>query len=193
MGLAADGLGQYKIAMQNHQEALEIFEQTGDYCGKSYCLSRMSTGAYFLEDYEAAVAYGMEGYREFSKVGHRWGIIASQCRLGFAHIGRGDLPQAATLFYEALAGARMHGMIPLCLHALAGLGCVFLRSGKTDLGIEIFTFVRQHSQAPPLYIDLAWRWFRGYEAELENALGASRDRGNLEEIIAEVLSYRDLV
>ncbi|KPL06630.1 hypothetical protein AMJ86_07785 [bacterium SM23_57] len=193
MGLAADGLGQYKIAMQNHREALEIFEETGDYTGKSYCLSRMSTGAYFLEEYDDAVAFGMDGYREFSKVGHRWGIIASQCRLGFAHIGRGDIPQAATLLYDALEGARKHNMIILCLHALAGLGCVFLRFGETDLGIRLFAFVQQHPMTPPLYIDLACRWYQGYEGELHKALEARYGQINLEEIIAEVVSVKHVV
>jgi predicted ATPase/DNA-binding SARP family transcriptional activator len=192
MGLAADGLGQYEIAMQNHQEALEIFEETGDYAGKSYCLSRMSTGAYFLEEYDDAVAFGLDGYREFSKLGHRWGIIISQCRLGFAHIGRGDIPQAATLLYDALEGARKHSMIPLSLYALAGLGCAFLRFGETDLGIRLFAFVQQHPETPPLYIDLARRWYQAHEGALQKASEACYDQINLEGIIAEVFSVRHI-
>jgi predicted ATPase/DNA-binding SARP family transcriptional activator/tetratricopeptide (TPR) repeat protein len=192
MGLAADGLGRYQLAMRHHEAALEIFEQTGDHAGRSYCLSRMSTGAYFLEDYDQAVVFGLDGYREFSKLGHRWGILASQCRLGFAHIGRGDISQAAGFLYESLEGAREHGMIPLSLYALSGLGCAFLKIGEIDLGIKLFTFIQQHPQTPPLYIDLAHRWYQGYRRDLQKTSESCRELGSLEEVIEEVVAVRHL-
>ena len=166
MGLAADGLGQYETSMEYHQEALAIFEETGDRAGRAYCLSRMSTAAYFLEDYDHAVVFGLVGYQEFQKIGHRFGLYLSQCRLAFAHLGKDEIPQAANSLYLVLEDARVHEMVQLILYALAGLACAFLKIGEKHLGIRVFSFIKQHPKTPPLYIDLAHRWFHDFDQEL---------------------------
>ena len=186
VGLAADGLGQYEIAMQYHEEALKTFEETGDQAGSAYCLSRMSTGAYFLEDYDRAVDFGLKGYQEFEKIGHRWGIYASKCRCAFAYIGMGDLKQAEDLFYDVLENARKFEIVLLILYGLIGLGCVDILNGDISRGTRLIHFVCQNPKTPPLYIDLAKRWYQGYEIGCDDW----EDEKDLEDLVDEVLETR---
>jgi hypothetical protein len=83
-------------------------------------------------------------------------------------------------------------MIPLSLYALSGLGCAFLKIGEIDLGIKLFTFIQQHPQTPPLYIDLAHRWYQGYRRDLQKTSESCRELGSLEEVIEEVVAVRHL-
>jgi len=189
MGLAADGLGQHDTAMQYHQEALEIFEETGDQAGRAYCLSRMSTASYFLADYDQAAVYGLEGYKEFQKIGHRFGLYLSQCRLAFAYIGSGDISQAAISLYQVLEETRKHDMVQLTLYALAGLSCALVIVGEERLGIRVFSIIKQHPKLPPLYIDVAQRWFRGFEKELDE-MGEPFDESLMAGLIEEVVKVK---
>jgi predicted ATPase/DNA-binding SARP family transcriptional activator len=159
MGLAADGLKDYTQALHYHQQAVSIFETTGDQAGKGYALSRMSMGAHLIDKHEDALRLGQEGYDAFKEIGHRWGICISLCRLGFAHLGLGEILKAKDRLYEALLLAQENQMTPLILHALAGLACALAMEGKTQRSLKMYQLVQCHPQTPAIYLEMAERWF----------------------------------
>jgi len=163
MGLAADGLEDYALAMRYHEEALSIFEEIQETIGKAYVLSRMSMGAYFKEEYEQAVHYGQQGYEIFQSLGHRWGVSASLCRTGFARIGQRQIEPARECFITALQQAIRDDSIPLRLYAILGLACVLARTGSAGLAGELYRYARAHIQTPALYIAVADRWIKAVE------------------------------
>jgi predicted ATPase/tetratricopeptide (TPR) repeat protein len=159
IGLASDGLGEHPQAMKYHREAYSIFERVGNPTGKGYSLSRMSMSAYFLEIYPQAVQFGQEGYRIFLEIGHRWGKCTSLYRLGFAYIGLGDTEKAKEYLFGALEQSRENQMVPLCLYALTGLACSFMRDGDETNAVKLLNYVRHHPQIPAICLDLATPWF----------------------------------
>jgi tetratricopeptide (TPR) repeat protein len=191
MGLAADGLKNYTQAMHYHQEAISIFEMTGDRAGIGYALSRMSLGAYLLGNYENALRYGQEGYDAFEEIGHRWGICISFCRIGFAHLGMGDIRKAKDRLHEALCLARENQMTPLILHALAGLACAMVKEGETERPFELYQIFRSHPQTPAIYLDTAEAFFSDLDMPAFQdepvASGVEYDDETLDQVVEAVL------
>lgn len=170
MGLAADGLGDYSLAMQFHRQALAMFERTEHKVGQAYTLSRMSVDAYGLEAYKEAADLAQAASAIFLELSHRWGMCASWCRLGFAAVGLGDLAQAERYCCDALQLAWDSQIVPLTLYALAGLACVAARRGAKARAVELLSLVQQHPQMPALYLDLASRWLAGVVEQADEAV-----------------------
>jgi tetratricopeptide (TPR) repeat protein len=158
MGLAADGLENHSQAMQYHRDALSIFKSFGSLAGKGYSLSRMSMSSYFMEHYDLAMKYGLEGYQTFVEVGHRWGICISLCRLGFAFIGLGEFESARYNFQNALQRSRQDQMLPLSLYARAGMACLLTQEGEDQAGLELFQYVQLHPKTSTPYLKQASQW-----------------------------------
>lgn len=188
MGLAADGLGEFTQAMQYHRQALSIFEKTSNQAGKAYAKSRMSMAAYFLEEYDQAIQFGQEGYDIFQLLGHRWGICTSLCRLGFAFIGKGDIPKAESHFYEALEQSRKNQMIPVSLYALAGLASTLACEGEGKKAIHLLRYVKHQPQIPALYLEQAVRCFKHLDQTLaQNEPAPPFENVELNEVIERFL------
>lgn len=183
LGLGADGLGEHSQAMQYHSEALTRSQITGDQAAKAYTLSRMSISAYFLEDYHQAVNFGQEGLEIFQKIGHRWGICASLCRLGFAYLGMGNTGKSGEYFNTALEQSKQFHMTPLSLYALAGLACTLAQEGEAKKATELFQYVLRHPQTPYIYVQQAARWLSDSDQSLspDTSLATPKD-GELEAI-----------
>jgi len=200
MALAADGLGEYPLAMEYGREALSIFEDIEDYIGIGYTYSRLSVGAYFIGAYGDAIEYGQTSHQMFKAINHRWGIGASLCRIGFAFIGLGELGKAAACFDEALELSWKAREIPLCLYALAGTACWMIVAGDQEPAIGLFNFIRQHPQTPALYVNAAEIWFevRGVPSSSpgEVLVGEDGELASLEDVIDWVLkgkTQRDVI
>jgi predicted ATPase/DNA-binding SARP family transcriptional activator len=193
MGLAADGMKDYAQAKQYHQEAILIFETTGDQAGKGYALSRMSLGAYLLGNYEDALRFGQEGYDAFQEIGHRWGNCISLCRLGFAYLGLKEITKARDQLHKALRLAWENQMTPLMLHALSGLACVMTTEGETKRSFELYQTIREHPQTPAIYLELVDSWFSEFDMNFpdmgERSSGRSEDRETLESLIETCIKH----
>jgi tetratricopeptide (TPR) repeat protein len=191
MGLAANGLKAYDQAMRYYEEARAIFETTGVRAGKGYTLSWMSMGASLKGDFDDAVRFGQVGYETFQEIGHRWGICASLCRLGFANIGLGYIEKAKEQLREALRVAHQHQMTPLIQHALVGMACALAREGEAGRAVELYQFVRNQPATPAIYLDMAARWFpdvgRMPGQEAAETAATALDSESLDSVIEQVL------
>lgn len=191
MGLAANGLKAYDQAMRYYEEARAIFETTGVRAGKGYTLSWMSMGASLKGDFDDAVRFGQVGYETFQEIGHRWGICASLCRLGFANIGLGYIEKAKEQLREALRVAHQHQMTPLIQHALVGMACALAREGEAGRAVELYQFVRNQPATPAIYLDMAARWFpdvgRMPGQEDAETAATALDSESLDSVIEQVL------
>lgn len=126
---------------------------------------------------------GRRGYELFEELGHRWGRGASLCRIGFAALGLGRRGEARTCFREALELAASMQHVPLILYSLAGMACLMAEEGKEAQAVELLTMVEEHAQTPPIYLDIAARWFSDIEARLPaETLSAARERGGESEL-----------
>jgi tetratricopeptide (TPR) repeat protein len=190
MGLAADGLGEYAAAMEYFNESYQIFVETGDITGQGYSLSRMSSGAYFLEDYEKAVAFGEQALELFEDIGHRWGTCISLCRLGFAYLGSGKILEAKSNFFTALDQSTISQLTPLSLYALAGIASVMVLEKNEEEGWDLFNYVQSHPKTPALYIEVTKRWFQniGFTSQEKSA---GDDIVSLDKIIENVIENSD--
>ena len=194
LGLVADGQKDHTQAKRYYQEALEILDGFGDRAGQAYTTSRMSLTAYAEGRYAEARKLGRCGYELFEELGHRWGMGASLCRIGFAALGLGRRREAGTCFHKALELAARMQHIPLILYSLAGMASLLAEEGEEARAVELLTFVEQHPQTPPTYLDIAGRWFSDMETRLPpDARSAARERGKaseLEVIVEAVLAGR---
>lgn len=194
MGLASDGLKDYTQAIHYHQQAVSIFEMTGDQAGKGYALSRMSMGAHLIDNHEGALRLAQEGYDAFKEIGHRWGICISLCRLGFAHLGLGEITKAKNRLYEALLLTQENQMTPLILHALAGLAISFGIEGETQRSLKLYQLVRAHPQTPAIYLDMAERWFLKMDwvplPDTPEASEVKDDDETLDQVVESILRER---
>ena len=159
MGLALDGLGMFEEATKNHYLSLSIFKMMGDLAGQGYALSRMSLGALLLHDYHSALEFGLQGLDFFKEVGHRWGICASNIRIGYAKLGLGEIADAEPFLIEALDLGSHNQLEPLCLHAIGGIAVHSLLSGNIPWAEELAVHIYQHPKTPAIYKELNWIWF----------------------------------
>jgi hypothetical protein len=193
-GLVADAEKDHPRAKRYHHEALQMLYAFGDRAGQAYATSRLSLTAYGQGNYSEAWHMGRRGYELFEELGHRWGMGASLCRIGFAALGLERRREADTCFRDALelAGSMQH--VPLILYSLAGIACLTAEEGEGAQAVELLTFVEEHSQTPPIYLDIATRWFSDIETRLPpEALSAARERGaasELEGVVEEMLRER---
>ncbi|MEN8242018.1 MAG: tetratricopeptide repeat protein, partial [Chloroflexota bacterium] len=188
MGLAADGLGDYASAMVYLREAYQIFLDTGDIIGQGYTLSRLSMGSYFLEEYDEAVVFGEQALEIFQDINHCGGVCTSECRLGFAFLGKGLIEEANVKFHHALERAWDSQLSPLSLYALAGIACVMVLKKEKKAGWELFNYVRFHPKTPAINIDVASRWFRDKKRAYSDEKGAEDELPPLFEIVEGVLN-----
>ncbi|MFC2064006.1 BTAD domain-containing putative transcriptional regulator [Chloroflexota bacterium] len=187
MGLAADGLGEHASAMKYFRDAFQIFIKTGDVTGQGYSLSRMCIGSYFLEDYETAIGFGEQALELFREIGHRWGICASLCHLGFAYLGKGNIQKAKIFFYDALKQALDSQLSPLSLYALAGIASTLVLEEEKKEGLTIFEYVQSHPKTPALYVDVANRWFQNKRSLFSREKRIEDEISPLTEIVESVL------
>jgi predicted ATPase/DNA-binding SARP family transcriptional activator len=193
-GLVADAEKDHSRAKRYHNEALQIMSGFGDRAGQAYATSRLSLTAYNMGNYSEAWHVGRRGYELFEELGHRWGMGASLCRIGFAALGLGRRREARACFREALELAASMQHVPLMLYSLAGRACVLVEEAEAARGVELLTFAQKHPQTPPIYLDIAARWFSNIEMRLApETLLAARERGSeleLEAVVETVLRER---
>lgn len=182
-GLVADAEKEHSQAKRCHSEALQILSGFGDRAGQAYVTSRLSLTAYSQGNYTEAWHMGRRGYELFEELGHRWGMGASLCRIGFAALGLGRRREARTSFREALELAAGMQHVPLILYSLAGRACLLAEEGEEAQAVELLTLVEEHPQTPPIYLDIAARWFSDIETRLpSDTLSVARERGGASEL-----------
>ena len=153
MGLAYDGMGDHLKALKYHQEALSIFKTLGNVTGKGYSLSRMSMSASFNGNHHLAIQFGEEAYQLFEEIGHSWGLASTLPRLGFAHLGLGEVNDARALFLRGLDLSKKSDMAPMSLYALAGIAFVMQQEGHQESAIDLFSYVVAQPKTPMAFLD----------------------------------------
>jgi tetratricopeptide (TPR) repeat protein len=120
-------------------------------------------------------------------VGHRWGICASTCRIGYARLGLGDLIQAESTLRKALEISYQNRLDPLSLHVLGGFAVLKLLSGCQSEAIELLRYVIEQPKTPEIYKDLLRIWF---DLDLTNqpSKGSGKNHPKLDTIVQEILS-----
>jgi hypothetical protein len=193
-GLVADAEKDHTKAKRYHSEALQILSGFGDRAGQAYATSRLSLTAYSQSNYTEAWHMGRRGYELFEELGHRWGMGASLCRIGFAALGLGRSGEAGSCFHKALEFAAGMRHVPLILYSLAGMASLLVEEGEEARAVELLTMVEEHPQTPPIYLDVAARWFSDIGTRLpRDTLSAARERGRESELDAVVdAALRDI-
>jgi tetratricopeptide (TPR) repeat protein len=190
MGLAADAEKDYARARRYYEEGLEIFNRFEDQAGLAYTNSRLSQTAYAEGHYNEAVHYGQLGLAQFEKIGHKWGVGACLCRLGFAYIELNELEKAEDCFHKALELATSMQHIPLSLYALAGIANLLAVTGEEVRAVELSAFVLSRHDATG-YRDLAGRRLPGLEASLgADVYSAAFERGQAMQLDEMVRLHR---
>ncbi|MEJ2013596.1 MAG: tetratricopeptide repeat protein, partial [Anaerolineales bacterium] len=165
LGTLADAMHDYREALVYHQRAQDIFLEFDDDAGQGYALSRMSLSAWGLNDFTAAEEYARQGMAHFESIGHRWGMVTSLCRLGFAALGQGKTEAALDVFYESLERSLDYKYLSTRNYALIGIASVWCRMGELERGIQLLQLTLERPETPGLYRDIA-----------RAQLGALRDR-----------------
>jgi class 3 adenylate cyclase/predicted ATPase len=156
LALWADTIGNFKLGMQYHQQALEILQNLGGQFGaQGYALSRLSLSAWGLDNYEKALDYSLAGAEMFERVGHRWGRAVSQCRIGFAKMGLENYDEAQEHFIRGLKLSKEYQVPGIALSILAGLGSLYTHQERLDQAVEVLTFVAQDPRTPGIYRSIA--------------------------------------
>lgn len=151
LGLLADAEGDCRAAMGLQLRARDLFVSVGDVGGTGFTFSRSSMSAFCLGDYAEALRLARAGHEAFSSVNHRWGVIASLCRLGFAAAALGDAEAARRDLGRALEQATRSQALSLVLHALSGVGVLLARQGDDARAAELLIASLEHPSMPAWY------------------------------------------
>ena len=165
LGVAADGLGEHRLAAEYHHEGREIFVKAGDLGGQGYTLSRLSWTHYKMESWDLARRYGLEGLEKFEEINHRWGIAVSNGRIGLAEVKLGSVSNASTRFLETLRLAEESGLPDQLHYGVIGIGLALHAAGDDQAAARLLVGSCESERNP--YRDLA----ESVLAEIESALG----------------------
>jgi hypothetical protein len=134
---------------------------------------------------------GRKGLESFRKLGHRWGIGASYCRIGFAALKLGNNEEAVACFLKTLRKSGEVGTIVLPLYALLGLGCAALDRDDIERALDLLGYCLEHPLLPGAYKQVSEDWVGELKAQVapdvyQSAVDRQKGR-DIKELIREVL------
>ena len=161
MGVAYYSLGQYRRAIDFHEQALEIDREIGDLQGEGGSLCGLGNAYYSLGQYQRAIDFHEQSLAIKREIGDRSGEGGSLCNLGNAYQSLGQHQQAINFYEQALVICREVGHREFTANSLGGLGNAYDSLGQFQQAIDF------HEQA--LEID----------REIGNRQGEANSLGNL--------------
>ena len=191
MGVLEESRGNHRKSYEYHAEGRRLLAEYGDLAGEAYTTSRMSLSAFGMRDYQNAYEMGRKGLESFRKLGHRWGIGASYCRIGFAALKLGNNEEAVACFLKTLRKSGEVGTIVLPLYALLGLGCAALDRDDIERALDLLGYCLEHPLLPGAYKQVSEDWVGELKAQVapddyQSAVDRQKGR-DIKELIREVL------
>ncbi len=102
LGLAYYSLGEYRKAIEYHEQSLEIKREIGDRQGEGASLGNLGIAYYSLGEYRKAIEYHEQSLEISREIGNRQGEGISLGNLGNAYKSLGEKEKACGLWKEAL-------------------------------------------------------------------------------------------
>lgn len=121
--------------------------------------------AWGLGEYAEVERLGRESLDLFAAIGHRWGVPAGHCRIGFAQLARERYREARTSFETGLRLAANSHLPSLELYAL-GIAGVLAREGHAERAAGILLFALSHPATPEDYKVIVRRELAAIERQL---------------------------
>ena len=136
LGLAYASLGDYRRAIEYHDQHLAITREVSDRRGESYGLINLGTAHYELREYERAVSYYDQALAISHDIGDRRGEAYGARGLGVAYCSLGEYPRAIGYHEQQLAISREIGDRRAEGSALGNLGLAYYSLGEHRRAIQ---------------------------------------------------------
>jgi tetratricopeptide (TPR) repeat protein len=137
LGLVYYDMRQPDLALEKHEQALKIYEQSGNLKGIAYaygCLGRMHEKK---SDYPVALEYQTRALEYYEKVNDKLGRATILENIGSIYEDLEDFPKARSYYENALALNRETGDSLSMIVNLNNLADGFRKTGKNDEAIEL--------------------------------------------------------
>ena len=136
LGLAYDSLGEYRRAIEYHEQQLRITRELGDRLGEGTALGNLGVAYDSLGEYRRAIEYYEQDLTIAREIGDRRGEGAAHGGLGNAYYSLGDHRRAIEYYGQYLTIAREIGDRRGEGNALGSLGIAYDSLGKYRRAIE---------------------------------------------------------
>ena len=130
MGNAYDSLGEYRRAIEFHEQHLAIAREIGDRLGEGQALINMGNAYHSLGEYRRAIEFQEQSLQMERGVGNRQGEAQSLGNLGNAYYSLGECRRAIAFYEQCLAIAQEIGDRQGEAYALGNLGIAYDSLGE---------------------------------------------------------------
>jgi DNA-binding SARP family transcriptional activator/tetratricopeptide (TPR) repeat protein len=153
--------GQYDLALDRHERAVDLHSATGDRMGQARDHYGLGMARMQLGDLEQALGHHLQALDLYREIGDRYGEADVILGSGIVNAQLGRWERALDHFQQALDLYHQTGARAGVAHALANIGRIYGRSGQDDQAIE------NYQQALTLY------------RQIGDRVGEARTLGNL--------------
>ena len=168
-------LSQYDRALENHQQALDIFREIKDRGGEGYALSNLGLINWFIGQYDRALEYNQQALDIHRELKDRRGEGQVLGNLGVQYYRLGQSDQAIEYHQQALAIHREFKDLRCEGNELINLGEVYYDIGQYEQALECF------QQALAIFRKIKGR--RGEGQALSDLGGVCRDLGRYDQAL----------
>lgn len=195
LGESALALGEVSVAQQHVEASYRLRQEFDDPEGMAVALHHLGKIALRQEQYERALHLYQQSLDVYQNIFDKGGLARAYQGLGMAAGRQGDLQRAQQQLQQALQLAAEIQFVPLMLSILKAIGELWLNSNRSEYGLKVLAFVRQHpasdqaTQAEAQQLLDRYRAEAGKEkADLLAAAQAYAESRTLPDVVAEVIS-----
>jgi tetratricopeptide (TPR) repeat protein len=138
MGLAYYNVGEYRRAIEYHEQRLQIARDTGDRLNEGRALGNLGLAYYSLGEYHRAIEYHEQYLQIARDTGERLGESAALGNLGLAYDSLGEYRRALEYHEQDLQISREIGDRQGEGQALVNLGSAYYHLGEYNRALEYY-------------------------------------------------------
>jgi tetratricopeptide (TPR) repeat protein len=158
LGTIDQVLGRYESAGALYQQSREICREIGDQVGEAMALSNLGEVACMFGNYANAQSVTQEALQIGRALQDHWTILSCLNTLGENAFEEGNYPAAQDTLVEAIRLENETQTLQMLARSLVTLGGVFLKTGQTQLGLDVLAAVLHHPACQEDYLKKGQRW-----------------------------------
>jgi tetratricopeptide (TPR) repeat protein len=151
LGIICKDQGDYSLAVNHHQKALDLSRELGNEHDVASSLNSLGLAYYHMENYDKAMECFNEAVEIQLKSNDSWGLPDTLNSIGMTFRRMGELEKALESYQEALKARKKIGGLARTANILNNIGNLYLSMGKIDNAIK------SHKEALSIREDISSR------------------------------------
>jgi DNA-binding SARP family transcriptional activator/predicted ATPase len=195
LGESALALGDVTMAQHRVDASYRLRQEFDDPEGMAVALNYLGKIALQQKQYGRAQQHYQKSLDIYQNIFDKGGLARAYQGLGTVASRQGDVQRAQQQLHQALQLAAEIQFVPLMVSILNAVGELLLKSSRSEYGLKLLTFVRQHTASDQATQADAQRLLESYltetskeKADILAAAQAYAENRTLPEVVTEVLS-----